>query len=52
VNYAVKSGYLLDFLNSVPDLAGKLKLPDAGPREFEDVVKSAEKATVLVLVVH
>jgi S1-C subfamily serine protease len=52
VNYAVKSGYLLDFLNSVPDLAGKLKLPDAGPRDFEDVVKSAEKATVLVLVVH
>jgi S1-C subfamily serine protease len=52
VNYAVKSSYLLDFLDSVPDLAGKLKTPDTGPREFEDVVKSAEQATVLVLVVH
>jgi S1-C subfamily serine protease len=52
VNYAVKSSYLLTFLNSVPELAGKLKTPDTGPREFEDVVKSAEHATVLVLVIH
>jgi S1-C subfamily serine protease len=52
VNYAVKSSFLLNFLDSVPDLAGKLKAPDTGPREFENVVKSAEHATVLVLVVH
>jgi S1-C subfamily serine protease len=52
VNYAVKSSYLLNFLDSIPDLAGKLKVPDTGPREFEDVVKSAEQATVPVLVVH
>ena len=52
VNYAVKSSYLLAFLDSVPELAGKLKTPDTGPREFEDVVKSAEHATVLVLVIH
>jgi S1-C subfamily serine protease len=52
VNYAVKSSYLLNFLNSVPDVAGKLKSPDTDPREFEDVVKSAEQATVLVLVIH
>jgi len=52
VNYAVKSSYLLTFLDSVPELAGKLKVPDTGPRGFEDVVKSAEHATVLVLVVH
>lgn len=52
VNYAVKSSFLLNFLDSVPDLAGKLKAPDTSPREFEDVVKSAEQATVLVLVVH
>jgi S1-C subfamily serine protease len=52
VNYAVKSSYLLNFLDSVPDVAAKLKAPDTDPREFEDVVKSAEHATVLVLVVH
>jgi TPR repeat protein len=52
VNYAVKSSYLLNFLDSVPELAGKLKAPDTGQREFKDVVKSAEQATVLVLVVH
>jgi len=52
VNYAVKSSYLLNFLGSVPELAGKLKVPDTNPREFEDVVKSAEQATVLVLVIH
>jgi S1-C subfamily serine protease len=52
VNYAIKSSYLLNFLDSVPDLAGKLKAPDTSPREFEAVVKSAEHATVLVLVVH
>ena len=52
MNYAVKSSYLLTFLDSVPELAGKLKVPDTGPRGFEDVVKSAEHATVLVLVVH
>ena len=52
VNYAVKSSFLLNLLNSVPDLAGKLKAPDTSPREFEDVVKSAQQATVLVLVIH
>jgi hypothetical protein len=52
VNYAVKSSYLLAFLDSVPELAGNLKTPDTGPREFEDVVKSVEHATVLVLVIH
>jgi S1-C subfamily serine protease len=52
VNYAIKSSFLLNLLDSVPELAGKLKAPDTGPREFEAVVKSAEQATVLVLVVH
>ena len=50
VNYAVKSSYLLSFLESVPVVAAKLKEPETKERKFEDVVKSAEQATVLVLV--
>jgi len=50
VNYAVKSSYLLSFLESVPDVAAKLKDPNTRDRKFEDVVKSVEQATVLVLV--
>ena len=50
VNYAVKSSYLLSFLESVPELAAKLKEPRTGERKFEDVVKDAEQAAVLVLV--
>jgi len=50
MNYAVKSSFLLSFLESVPDVANKLKEPNTGERKFEDVVKGAEKAAVLVLV--
>ena len=50
VNYAVKSSFLLGFLESVPEVAAKLKEPETKERRFEDVVKSAEQATVLVLV--
>jgi serine protease Do len=50
VNYAVKSRFLLGFLESVPEVAAKLKEPNAKERKFEDVVKSAEQAAVLVLV--
>ena len=50
VNYAVKSSYLLSFLESVPAIADKLKEPNVKERKFEDVVKDTEKATVLVLV--
>ena len=50
VNYAVKSSYLLSFLESVPDVSAKLKGPETKDRKFEDVVKSAEQAAVLVLV--
>ena len=50
VNYAVKSSYLLSFLESVPDVAAKLKEPSAKEKKFEDVVKEAEQAAVLVLV--
>jgi S1-C subfamily serine protease len=50
VNYAVKSSFLLSFLESVPEVIAKLKEPNTTNRKFEDVVKSAEDAAVLVLV--
>jgi S1-C subfamily serine protease len=50
VNYAVKSSLLLSFLESVPEVASKLKEPNAKDAAFEDVVKSAQDAAVLVLV--
>ena len=50
VNYAVKSSYLLSFLESVPEVSEKLKEPETKERKFEEVVKAAEQAAVLVLV--
>jgi TPR repeat protein len=50
VNYAVKSSLLLSFLESVPAVSAKLKAPVTADRKFEDVVKSAQAAAVLVLV--
>ena len=50
VNYAVKSSLLLSFLESVPAVSAKLKAPNTKDEKFEDVVKSAQAAAVLVLV--
>ncbi len=50
VNYAVKSSLLLSFLESVPEVADKLKAPNTADEKFEEVVKSAQDAAVLVLV--
>ena len=53
VNYAVKSSFLLGFLESVPEVSAKLKEPKSlqtTTPKFEDVVKSVEQAAVLVLV--
>jgi len=50
VNYAVKSSFLLSFLESVPGVEDKLKKPNTADEKFEDVVKQAQAATVLVLV--
>ena len=50
VNYAIKSSYLLSFLESLPEVAAKLKNPNTAERSFEAVIKSVEQATVLVLV--
>ena len=50
VNYAVKSSFLQGSLESVPEVAAKLREPNTKDRKFEDVVKDAEQAAVLVLV--
>jgi TPR repeat protein len=50
VNYAVKSSLLLSFLESVPAVSAKLKAPNTKDEKFEEVVKSAQEAAVLVLV--
>ncbi|MEO6183686.1 MAG: serine protease, partial [Verrucomicrobiota bacterium] len=50
VNYAVKSSFLLSFLESVPEVSAKLKEPNTKERKFDDVVSDAEKAAVLVVV--
>jgi hypothetical protein len=50
VNYAVKSSFVLGFLESMPAVAAKLKEPNTNDEKFEDAVKSAEQSAVLVLV--
>ena len=50
VNYAVKSSYLLSFLESVPEVSARLKELRTTEIKFEEVVKDAEQAAVLVLV--
>ena len=50
MSYAVKSSFLLSFLESVPDVSAKLKSPVTADRKFEEVVKSAQEAAGLVLV--
>jgi hypothetical protein len=46
----VSSSLLLSFLESVPEVSARLKESNTKDCKFEDVVKSAEKAAVLVLV--
>ena len=50
VNYAVKSSFLLSFLEAVPEVSAKFKAARPAERKFEDVVKDAEQTAVLVLV--
>lgn len=52
VNYAIKSSFLLAFLESIPGLGDSLPAAvggDAVP-QFEDVVKTVEESCVLILV--
>ena len=51
VNYALKSAYILPLLDSIPDLAGKLKEPNrAGRLAQDEVTKQTEAATCLILI--
>jgi hypothetical protein len=50
VNYAVKSSYLLSFLESVPEVSAKLIEANGKEIKFEEVVEKAKQAAVLVLV--
>jgi TPR repeat protein len=51
VNYALKSSFILAFLDTVPELAGKFKQPHTElNRKFEDIVKEVQQATVMVVV--
>jgi hypothetical protein len=50
VNYAVKSSFLLGFLESVPEVAAKLKQPKTSAIPFTEVVEKAKGAAVLVLI--
>lgn len=50
VNYAVKSSFLLGFLEAVPNVSNALKEPNSKEEKFENVVRSAEQGAVLVLV--
>lgn len=50
VNYAVKSSFLLGFLEAVPTVVSKLQEPSTKEAKFADVVKSVERASVVVFV--
>ena len=49
-NHPRDAGATQSFLDSVPEVAAKLKEAHTKDRKFQDVVKSVEQATVLVLV--
>jgi TPR repeat protein len=50
VNYAVKSSFLLGFMESVPEVAARFKEPNTNDVKFDEVVEEAKEAAVLVLV--
>ena len=50
VNYAVKSSFLLKFIESKTDVLIKLKVPHADERKIADIVNEVQRATVMVVV--
>jgi S1-C subfamily serine protease len=50
VNYAVKSSFLLSFLESVPEITDRPKQPNNGEIKFAEVIERTKAAAVLVLV--
>ena len=49
VNYAVKSSYLLSFLEAVPEVSEGLLEAKTNDQKFEAVVDNVKKATVLII---
>jgi hypothetical protein len=49
VNYAVKSSYLLSFLEAVPEVSDGLLDARMNDQKFEAVVDDVKKATVLII---
>jgi S1-C subfamily serine protease len=49
VNYAVKSSYLLGFLESVPETSEGMPDAKTHEQEFEAMVDDVKKATVLII---
>ena len=49
VNYAVKSSYLLGFLESVPEASAGMPDAKSNEQKFEAVVDDVKKATVLII---
>jgi S1-C subfamily serine protease len=50
VNYAVKSSYLLSFLEAVPETNAAMLEAKTHEQKFESMVDDVKKATVLVVV--
>ena len=50
VNYAVKSSFLLKFLESKTDVSNKLKAPHSDERIIAEIVNEVQRATVMVVV--
>ena len=50
VNYAVKSSFLLGFLESIPEVTANLKDPNTSNMQSAELVEKVKGATVLVLV--
>ena len=49
VNYALKSGWVIPCLETIPDLTGKLKFPNRAKESlFSDVADKAKLAVVIV----
>ena len=49
VNYAVKSSYLLSFLEAVPEVGTEMLKERTNEQKFEAVVDDVKKATVLII---
>lgn len=51
VNYAIKSSFLLAFLESIPEVSQGMASPNANePKEPKSIVKTATQATALILI--